>query len=181
MRSRILLTIIAAILFGSCSSMVKSVTQPPEALEYRKTQTEIQQQQTELAVTGVKIEESSRDLVEGLAAVESALAAPDYDREILSNQVRDLRAVAENHQTNAETLNQQLAGEREITRRQGELFNRREEVWQTAVSDRDGEIASLRMDNKKLTGQRNTLLAIVITVGIVILIFVTFKALRSFI
>jgi hypothetical protein len=67
MTGRALVTAAATtLLIGGCTTMRPAVTPAPEAIEYRQTQVEIQQQQTELAVTGVKIEEGSRDIIQGI-------------------------------------------------------------------------------------------------------------------
>jgi hypothetical protein len=169
----------AAIFLGGCTTMRNPVASPSTgALEYRETQAKIQDRQTELAVTGVKIEEGSRDIADGLAAVETALSLPDYDREDLLNQVRDLRVVAEKHQADTETLNRQLAAGREATRRQGDLFDQHEEAWQKAVSERESENAALKIDNAKITGQRNLLRVISIALALVIIGYVIIRVLR---
>jgi hypothetical protein len=172
------LTAILAVWLGGCTTIRHIAPSVLGALEYRETQAGIQQQQAELAVTGTKIGEDSRDIVEGITAIESTLAVPDYDRDMLVNQVRELRVIAEKHQADTETLNRQLAGERETTRRQGELFDKREEAWLKALSEREGENAILLAENKALKGQRNTFLVIVITIGIVVSLFVVFNIRR---
>jgi hypothetical protein len=48
------------------------------------------------------------------------------------------------------------------------------------LSEKDTEIAGLKVENKKIKGQRNTLLAIVITAVLVIVIFIVVKVLRTF-
>jgi hypothetical protein len=199
----------AGLLIGCAST--RTAAPSPGALEYRDVQMEIQQQQTELAVTGVKIEEGSRGIVEGIAALETVLEAPDYDRERIASQVHDLRigAVegiaaletvleapdydreriasqvhdlrirAEEHQADTEFLNRQLSEEREASRKLGVIFNEREESWQTALSEREAENQALQVENKKVTGQRNTLLAIVLTVAGVVVIIIAVKILRT--
>jgi hypothetical protein len=155
----------AALFLGGCTTMRPTAPPVPGALEYRETQAEIQQQQTELAITGTKIGEDSRDIVEGITAIESTLAVPDYDRDMLVNQVRELRVIAEKHQADTETLNRQLAGERETTRRQGELFDKREETWQKALSDRESENAALLVENIAVKGQSKARLIIIIALA----------------
>jgi hypothetical protein len=147
----------------------------PGAAEYREAQADIQQQQAELAVTGTKIGEDSRDIVEGITAIESTIAAPDYDRDMLVNQVRELRVIAEKHQADTETLNRQLAGERETTRRQGELFDKREEAWQTALSDRNREINVLQINNLKVIGQRNMTFVISVALALAWVLYIVYK------
>jgi hypothetical protein len=172
------LILLAFMALNGCVS-TKSSPPPPGAIEYREVQEKIQQKQTELAITGVKIEGDSREIVEGITAVESTLAAPEYDRAVLANQIHDLRVIAEKHQADTETLNRQLAEEREAGSRLGEIFNEREEEWQKAVSERETAITSLKVENKKVAGQRNTLLAIVLTAFGVILIIIVVKVLRA--
>jgi hypothetical protein len=156
---------VAALFLAGCTTMRPTAPPVPGAAEYRETQAEIQRQQAELAITGTKIGEDSRDIVEGITAIESTLAVPDYDREKLVNQVRELRVIAEKHQADTETLNRQLASERETTRRQGELFDKREEAWQTALSGREAENAALVAENKAVKGQGRTRLIIIIALG----------------
>jgi hypothetical protein len=168
---------------SGCAS-IKSSTPPPEAIEYREVQEQINQQQTELAITGVEIEKDSREIAGGIAAIESVLADPEYNRVVIANQVHDLRVVAEKHLADTETLNQQLADEREMSSRQGEIFNEREKEWQKAVSERETAITTLKVENKKLVGQHNTLLAIILTalgaifIATIIIVVKILRALR---
>ena len=186
MTGRVVVITLAALWFGGCTTVRPAAPPPsPIAAEYRETQAEIQQQQTELAITGVKLETESRGIAGDIARLEESIAAapPDFgetDRLAWVSQVQALRERAEGHQAETEKLNQQLAEERETTRRQGELFDRQEDAWQQALSEREGENTTLRVENKAIKGQRNTLLAIMITAGTVILIFVVFKVLRFF-
>jgi hypothetical protein len=165
----------AALFLGGCTTMRPTAPPVPGAAEYREAQAGILQQQAELAITGTKIGEDSRDIVEGITAIESTLAVPDYDREKLVNQVRELRVIAEKHQADTETLNRQLAGEREATRRQGELFDKREEAWQTALSDRDREINVLQINNLKVIGQRNMTFVISVTLVLAWVLYIVHK------
>jgi chromosome segregation ATPase len=162
MKGRALVTALAAVLCG-CTT-VRPVA-PPAAAEYREAQAEINQQQTELAVTGERLGEGSRDIIEGLEALETALAGPNYDQEKIEEQVKELRSTAEEHRAETERINRLLAEERETTRRQGEISDRREEAWQQAVSDRDAENAALRVENKKIAGQRSVLFVITISLA----------------
>jgi hypothetical protein len=180
MKGRALLIVLAAMWMGGCTTLRPATPPIPDASEYRKVQVEINQQQTELAVTGERIEEGSRALLESLKTLETALADPDYyDRETARAQVKELRSTAEEHQAETEKLNWQLAGEREITHRQGELFDEREEVWRRAVAEREAENAALQVENKTVKGQRNTFLTILITAGVVVVVFIVFKVLRA--
>jgi hypothetical protein len=167
-----------AVFLGGCTTMGTPITPPPGALEYREVQSEIQRQQVELAITGTTIEADSRDIVEGLTSVETALAVPEYDRDALLNQVRGLRVVAEKHQTDAENLNWQLGRERESNSRLGAIFDEREEMWQKALSERDAENATLKIANAKITGQRNLAFVIAIALAVVIIGYVVIRVLR---
>jgi hypothetical protein len=147
----------------------------PGTLEYRETQAEIQQQQADLAITGTKIREDSRDIVEGIAAIESTIAIPDYDRDMLVNQVHELRVIAEKHQADTEILNWQLADEREASNRLGTIFNEREEAWLKALSDRGAENAALLAENKAVKGQGRTRLIIIIALAAAWVFYIGYK------
>jgi hypothetical protein len=177
-RRAVLITVTAVWLAG-CTTIRPAAPPAPSALEYREVQAEIRQQQMELAVTGTRLEEGSRGIVEGIATLETALEAPDFDRGQVITQARDLRATAESHQAEIESLNLLLVGERETTRRQGELFDEREEAWQQALSERETENAALRVENKAVKGQRNTFLAILITVGTAAVLMITITVMRK--
>jgi hypothetical protein len=177
-KTGVYVVIFAFTTLGGCASM-KLSSPNPEAIEYREVQGEINQHQAELAITGVRIEDDSREMVEGIIAIEGALAAPEYDRVVLVNQVYDLRTVAEKHLADTETLNRQLAQERESVSRLGKIFNEREEEWQKAVSERETTITALKVENKKLGGQRNTLLAIILTAFGVMFVIIVVKVLRT--
>jgi hypothetical protein len=173
----------ALIVFIGCTTTVKSVASPPGALEYREAQAEIRQQQAELAVTGVKIAEGSQSITEGILRLEESIAhAPqdpgEADRLNWLSQVQGLRARAEEHQAETERLNRQLAEERETTRRQVEIFEQRESAWQTAVSDRDTENTALKIDNAKISGQRNMTFVIAIALALVIVGYIVIRVLR---
>jgi hypothetical protein len=168
-----------AVLFSGCTTMRPAVSPVPGASEYRETQAEIRQQQAELAITGAKVGEGSQEIVGEITSIEIALADPDYDREILINQVHDLRIMAEKHQADTETLNRQLAEERETGNRLETIFNEREETWQKALSERETENTALKLENKKIASQRNTLLAIVLTAAGIILVIIAVKVLRA--
>jgi chromosome segregation ATPase len=178
MKGRALLAALAALWMGACTTLRPAAPPIPDASEYREVRAEINQQQTELAVTGERIEEGSRTLLEGLEALETALADPNYDQEKAAVQVKELRSTAEEHQAETERINRLLAEERETTRRQGEIFDRREEAWQQAVSDREAENAALRVENKKFAGQRNLYLAILIAVCLGVLGCIAFRVMR---
>jgi hypothetical protein len=110
--------------------------------------------------------------------LETAMAGPNYDQEKAAVQVKDLRSTAEEHLVETEKLNRQLAGEREITRRQGERFDEREAAWQRAAAEREAENAALQVENKKIAGQRNLYLAILIAVCLMALGYIAFRVMR---
>jgi hypothetical protein len=169
--------IVAALTFGACQTMRAAPSASLEALEYREIQGEIQRQQADLAITGVKIEAESRGLVEGLKELEKDMvSAPEAGPWLL--QIQELRGRAEGLQDEAAKLNIQLEAERETNRLQNAKFNAYEAAQDRAVSERDTEIAALKAGNKKITGQRNTLLAIVITAVSVIVLYLAFTILR---
>jgi hypothetical protein len=159
--------IVAALTFGACQTMRAAPPASLEALEYRKIQGEIQKQQADLAITGVKIEAESRGLVEGLKELEKDMvSAPEGN--LWLPQIQALGNRAEGLQEEAAKLNIQLESERETNRLQNAKFNAYEAAQDRAISERDTEIATLKVENKKVTGQRNTLLAIVITAVVVV-------------
>ncbi|MDR2486154.1 MAG: hypothetical protein LBD55_12285 [Treponema sp.] len=172
------LLIISALLV-SCASAGRVSAPPPGALEYRQAQEEQRQRQTELAIIGEKIETESRGVAEAISVLEISLAAPDVDREALALQAREARTRAERIEGYAESLNLQLARERETARLVGAMIDEREYAWQQAAAGKDTEIAALRADNQKATGQRNTLLAVVITAAVIIIAFIVVKVLRA--
>lgn len=186
MTGRAVLIALAVLWLGGCTT-ARPATPPPNpiAAEYREAQAEIHQRQAELAITSTLIEAESQGIAGDIAKLEEEIAAapPDFgeaDRLAWLSQAKALRERANDHQAEAEKLNLQLAGERETTRRQGELFDRQEEVWQRALSEREAENAGLKVDNKKIAGQRNTLSSIVIGAAAVTLLFLAFKVSRFF-
>jgi hypothetical protein len=186
MTGRVVVIALAVLWFGGCTT-VRPVSPPPSpiAAEYRAAQAEIRQQQTELAITGTKIEAESREISRHIARLEESIAAapPDFgetDRLAWLSQAQALRERAEGHQAETEKLNRQLADERETTRRQGELFDRQEEAWQRALSEREAENTALRVENKKITGQRNMTLVIAVSLALAIIGFIVIRILRFF-
>jgi hypothetical protein len=177
---------VIALFAAMCGGGCKSAGAAPEPIglagEYRDIEREIQRGQAELAVTGERIGEGSRDIAEGLAALEASIAAAPEggDRERLLAQVQGLRVMAADHQAEAERLNVQLAQERENSNRLGEKFNEYDQSALALLSAKDTEIAGLKVENKKVKGQRNTLLAIVITAVLAIVVFIAVKVLRAF-
>ena len=184
MSGRGILIALAVLWLGGCTT-VRPVTPSPSPItsEYREAQAEIRQQQTELAITGTKIEAESRGITGDIARLEESIAAapPDFgetDRLAWLSQAQALRERAEDHQADAERLNRQLAEEREMTRHQGELFDKQEEAWQRALSEREAENTALRVENKKITGQRNMTLVIAVSLALAIIGFIVIRILR---
>ena len=179
--------LIIIILAATCGSGCKSTGAAPEIIgragEYRDIEREIQHNQTDLAVTGERIQAGSRDITEGLAALEiSIIAAPENgeNREAIVLQVQALRARAENHQAEAEKLTGQLAEERANYRLLSKRFNEYEQSMVSMMSEKNAEMVALKVDTTKLSGQRNTLLAVVFTAVCAIVICVAIKILRAF-
>ncbi|MDR2742348.1 MAG: hypothetical protein LBB98_09380 [Treponema sp.] len=71
----VVLALSAAILIG-CASTRAAVPPPSESAgEYREIQGEIQKQQTDLAITGEKLKEGTKGIVEGITNLEAAIPA----------------------------------------------------------------------------------------------------------
>jgi hypothetical protein len=171
------LFILAAFLMG-CKTMKATPAPSEAAMEYRAIQEELHTRQTETAITGVKIEDGSREIVAGLDALETAMAAvPEADP--LLPQVQALRVRAGELQGEAVTLNRQLAAERENSSRLEAKYNDYESIQVNEMALKDTKINTLEVENKKITGQRNTLLAIVITAITVIVLIIAVKVLRA--
>jgi capsule polysaccharide export protein KpsE/RkpR len=176
MKNPALLCIIIATVLTGCQTTKVSPASTEEAKEYRETQDELRTRQAETAITGAKIEGGAREIVAGLDALESAMASvPEADPWL--PQVQSLRARAGALQQEAETLNRQLAGERENSRRLDAKFNDYETASSRDIAEKDAKINALQIENKKVSGQRNTLLAI-IAVIVVILAVKILRALR---
>jgi hypothetical protein len=171
--------IAALIVFAACISCTTmgAVAPAPEALEYRDVQGEIQKQQADLAITGVKIETESRGIVEDIMELEKAMVSTP-EGSLWLPRTQELQVRAEGLQGEAEKLNIQLESEREINGRLTAEFNTYEAAQNKALSERDTEIISLKVENKKVKGQRNTLLGIVITAISVIVLYLGFTILR---
>jgi chromosome segregation ATPase len=173
-----LLVLLAATLLG-CQTM-RAVPAPVEAAaEYRAVSGELQKQQAEIAITGVKIEGESRGLAEGLEELEAAMTAAPYGGGTWLPQVHSLRENAEDLHSEVENLNRQLSTEREQSRLQEGKFNEYESVTQRDMSNMGTEINTLRVELKKVTGDKNTLLAIVITAISVIVLLLAIWILRK--
>jgi hypothetical protein len=171
-----------ALLFCSCSS-VKTVPAVSESSkDYRNLQGALYQQQTEIAVAGQKIENQSLSLIKDLTDLEKEIAsssnAGEADRLHWLAQVRTARIDAETHQATIKNLNQQLAAEREIVKNQSQTFNEYEATMTTLLSDKTKENTQLRVENKTIKGQRNTLLGAILTAVSLVAIFLVIKFLK---
>ena len=172
---KIALVFTLAALFFSCKTIEGRVAAGMDAAEYRDLQNELQRRQTDLAVTGEKIESDSRRMVEDIARLEKSAAAIAPDSGLVE-QSRVLKSRAEKLQIEAENLNRQLAAERETNSALAAKFN----DYETAQNKAMAELAAVKADSKKLEGQRNTLLAIIITAILAIIVFIAIKVLRVF-
>jgi uncharacterized protein YhaN len=176
--------VLAAVMMTGCASMGTAVPPPSDtAREYRELQEDLRQQQADIAVTGQKVEHQSRDIVENLTRLEESIAgaSPDFgeaERVYWLSQAQAVRIEAGNHQAEIESLNRQLAEERKTAGEKDRKFNDYESEVTRDLSDRDTEISQLRVENKAVKGQRNTFLAILITAGVVVVLFAGIKFLR---
>jgi cob(I)alamin adenosyltransferase len=175
---------LAAVTTAGCSSVRAAV--PPlseNAGEYREIQGELHHQQADIAVAGRKIEEQGRNLVENLTMLEESIAATadagETERLYWLSRIQAARADADVHRADIESLNRQLAAERETVKKQRQKFNGYESEMAKKLSDRDTENAQLKEENKAVKGRRNTFLAILITAGAAAALFIIFKALRA--
>jgi predicted nucleic acid-binding Zn-ribbon protein len=172
--------IFPALLLAACTSTRAAIPHPGENIgEYRDLQGELHQRQADIAVAGQKIEDQSRGLADDLTRLEEVIAAaPDAGE--AGRLVHAARVKMEDHAADIENLNRQLAAERETVREQDQKFNEYEAATIGQLSGRDTENAELREEVKAVKGQRNTLLAIVITAVSAALLFAAFKVLRFF-
>jgi hypothetical protein len=180
-----LVLLISLLFFSGCTTT--PAVPPPEqtAAEYREIQDNITRKQTDLAVTGTAIEQESKGIVQDIANLQTTLTAVtpenwEEEKQYLSVQVSNLQSRAIAQQERAETLNKQLAGEREENGKLNRKFNEYEFAHNQAISDKDKEITRLEVENKAVKGQRNTLLAIIIAIAILFITMVTVKVLRFF-
>jgi hypothetical protein len=178
MKAPILPLILLAITVTGCQTAKAMPVPGEEAGVFREIREELQARQTETAITGVKIETESREIAAGLDALETAMITVP-EAEPLLPQVQALRVRAGDLQAEAKTLNRQLAEERENSGRLAAKFSDYETAAVRDMAEKDGKINTLRVENKKLAGQRNTLLAIVITAITVIVLIIAVKVLRA--
>jgi predicted RND superfamily exporter protein len=175
--------VLFVILLLGCTS-TRAVQPLESAKGYRELSGELHQQQTDIAITGQKIEDQSRGFVENLTKLETAMAntpeAGEAERLYWLSEVKAARAEAEVHQADIENLNRHLSAEREMIKKQDQKFNEYELALTGELSIRDTENAQLREDVKTVKGQRNTFLGIFITAAVIVLLFAVFKVLRFF-
>jgi chromosome segregation ATPase len=179
----IILALLIVVLIG-CVSNRAAVPPPSEnAGEYRELQEELYQQQADIAITGQKIEDQGRNIVENLTRLEKAMAGAstsgEAERLYWLSEVKAARVEAEGHQADIKDLNRQLAAERETVRKKAHEFNEYESSMTRQLSIMDTENARLNETAKRVKGQRNTCLAILVTAGVVIILFIVFRVLRA--
>jgi hypothetical protein len=177
--------IFSTLLFAACASTGVAVPPPSESAgEYRELQGELYRQQADIAIAGQKIEDQGRSLVEDLARLEESMATtPDAgktERIYWLSQIQAAKVEAEVHKADIEDLNRRLATERETVKKQDQKFNDYEIRTVEMLSDRDTENTRLKVENKAIKGQRNTLLAIVIVIASAVLAAIIFKVFRFF-
>jgi uncharacterized protein (DUF3084 family) len=176
--------ILPIFLLAGCAST--GAISPPvqSAGEYRELLGELYRQQTDIAITAQKIEDRGRGLLEDLTGLEEAMVntpdAGEVERLSWLTQIQSARTEAEIQQADIESLNRQLAAERETVREKDRKFNEYEAAMTGQLSERDTENAELREEVKAVKERRNTFLAIVVTAVSIALLFVAFKVLRLF-
>jgi hypothetical protein len=177
------MVVMFAALFMGCTSIKAAVPPSERAGEYRQLQTELQRQQTDSAISGQKLEEQGRGLVEDLSRLEdsmvSAPEAGEAERRQWLTQVRTSRAAAEAHLAEIENLNQMLQEERETSAKKDHLFNEYDAAMTSELSVRATENAALREELTAVKGQRNTVAAILITAAVVVILTIVVKILRT--
>jgi predicted nucleic acid-binding Zn-ribbon protein len=150
-----------------------------ETVAYREVQGEIQEIQSDLSATGAKIETEAQSIIQGLSDLENAMTdAPPEEAARWIHQVQSIREDAENLQGEVNTLNLILSQERGAYNNLFLKFNDYEAAQKKIVLEMDTELTSLRVENRAVKGQRNTILAAVITAVSVILIIIAVKVLR---
>jgi hypothetical protein len=106
-------------------------------------------------------------------SIERYLARSEQERQGWLLQAGELR-------TCAESLNAQLAEAREAQRRLEKSFNGYEAEWLARMSQRDGEIAAMRLEAEKNRGRARNRLTIIIALGAAWGMYIAYKARRVF-
>ncbi|GHU65143.1 hypothetical protein FACS189447_03560 [Spirochaetia bacterium] len=182
MYRKILVLFFLAILLIGCQTTRVTPAPGEGSVEYRGIQEEIRNQQTEIAISGAAIEHGAREITSGLTDLEKSMSAAEYteaDRQAWLSGVHVLRGQSEGLQSEIVNLNFQLSQEREKSSLLSLSFNKFENIQLQALSEKDTEINRLAVENKKVKGQRNTLMAIVITAITVIVLSIAVKVLRA--
>jgi hypothetical protein len=135
--------ILFAVVFTSCTTIKN---------EPNKTALNLLEQQTEIAVTGIKIEEKSLNIFEDLTALEYI------------EEVKPIAIKAENLYNDIIHLNALLEAERDTA---NDLIIKMEEL---TIDNQ-----KLNIFNEKLKGQRNVLLVITAALVIIIAGYIVFK------
>jgi predicted nucleic acid-binding Zn-ribbon protein len=159
---------------------------------YRAIEREADRNSAELAVTGAdiaagveRIEEQTARVASELEDLETAIGGsglPDVEKDALLYQaaiVREensaLRGEVNILREDAVRLNDQLVEEREIRA----ALSKEHDRLETAAVTVQIELGDTKEDLAKVKGQRNTFLAILITAGVVVVLFIVFKVLRA--
>jgi PBP1b-binding outer membrane lipoprotein LpoB len=171
--------VFSVFLLADCASVKTAPAVSESSRGYRNLQGELYRQQADIAAAGQKIEDQGRALADDLALLEEAVAAAPNAGEA-GRLVQAARMKAEEHTADIENLNRKLAAERETAGKHEQKFNEYEAVMAGRISIKDAENSRLREEVKTVKGQRNTLLAIVITAVSSALLFAAFKILRFF-
>jgi hypothetical protein len=180
---KILFLAMFASLFMGCASN-KAVIPPPfeSAREYRELQGQLTSQQTDIAISGQRIEDQGRGIVEDLIRIERDMAdtqdVGEKERQSWLSEVKVARTDAEIQQTLIEDLNRQLAAERETVKKKDQEFTLYEFSSNKELSVKTTENATLREGIRTVRGQRNTVIGILITAGVFVLIYFGMKILR---
>jgi hypothetical protein len=142
-------------------------------MEYRDIAGELGDQQVASALTGVKIEEGARDIVAGLAGLETAMAA-GTDRELVP-RVQALQIQAAQVLGEAETHNRQLADERETGAALRKKFDQYEVEKNGEIARWMEEAEAERGLKEKARSQARTRLVMVIALSAAWVLFIAYK------
>jgi hypothetical protein len=111
-----------------------------------------------------------------LLSIEDYKKSIEQERQTWLLQVSGLRTRAEKSETDSKNLNSQLSNQRQITRSLTESFNKYEQDQLTLISLKNGEIVGkdqeigeLKTEVAREKGQKRLYLAILISVGVLVL------------
>lgn len=77
------------ILFGCRTTMVSDISEGSE--QYRELQSDIRDGETELALTGTKIEQTSEQLATGISELEQAITSSTANEQEIGNLLQQIR------------------------------------------------------------------------------------------